>query len=455
MSSFAVDVNHWSQQQFGDCDLGDVRRTRRAVRVAAQIAGDPAASTPAQTETWADLKAAYRLFDAEDVTLASLAEPHWRQTRDRPAGTWLILGDTTEINFGYSRQASGLGPVGKNDGRGFLLHSGLMVDPASEAVVGLAGQVLRHRTPRPAGERSYQALARDRESAVWGQLIDQIGPPPAGVQLVHVFDRGADNFEVFCRLLQARCDWVIRAARLNRRTSDGKLFADVLDELPALGQYDLTVRAVLKRKQRVARLEVRAGVVTLAAPHHRSPWLKDQAIESLAMSVVVVQEIAAPSGAEPLAWVLLTSLPATAFDDAWKVIGYYEKRWGVEEFHKALKTGCRLESRQLQTSQRLEAMTGLLSVVAVRLLQLRSLARSEPQRPAAEVVPPSWIAALRCLRGPRPVDTIRAFFRELAGLGGFLGRAHDGDPGWITLWKGFEKLQIALRALRAYRQRCG
>ena len=137
------------------------------------------------------------------------------------------------------------------------------------------------------------------------------------------------------------------------------------------------------------------------------------------------------------------------------MIEYYEKRPIVEEFHKALKTGCRVEERQYETSERLEAITAVLSVTAIRLLQLRSAARETPERGAEEVVPRSWITVLRRLRGGRRIETVREFFRELAGLGGHMLRKCDGEPGWITLWRGFEKLHLALRAVRDYRRKCG
>src|SRR5690349_11040318 len=98
-----LDPAKWAEQQFGDCDLGDQRRTRRAVEYAAQIAAAPDASTPTQTESWADLKAVYRLIDEEDVTFAGLAAGHWNLTRSRDRGTYLLIGDTTELNFGRHR----------------------------------------------------------------------------------------------------------------------------------------------------------------------------------------------------------------------------------------------------------------------------------------------------------------------------------------------------------------
>lgn len=452
-----LDTKKWAQQQFSSCDLGDERRTRRLVRFAAQVAGDPDAVTPEQTERWSDLKAAYRLIDNDEVTFDAVASPHWQQTRQRKTGTWLISCDTTQIDFGARNQASGLGPLGKGFGRGFLLHSGLMIDPETEETVGLAGQKIRYRKRVPKNESRTLRLARDRESHVWGELIEQIGPPDEGVQFVDVCDRGADNFEVYCRLLLNRHDWIIRGQHLTRNIvhQEQKMpLRDYVDTLPLAGTYELSYRSK-KHGTRTANLEVRFGMVMMPAPTQRSPWLRDLGITRITMNVVEVREVAPPKGVKPLRWVLLTSLPVASFHQAWTVIEYYEKRPIVEEFHKALKTGCRVEERQYETSDRLEAITALLSVTAIRLLQLRSASRKTPERPAKDVVPRQWITVLCRMRRGRRIETVREFYRELAGLGGHMLRKCDGEPGWITLWRGFEKLHLALRAIRDYGKRCG
>lgn len=455
--SLLLDPQQWAQQQFGVCDFGDIRRTRRMVQFAAQVAADPDASTPGQTEDWADLKAAYRLIDNENVTFDAIASPHWQATRQQPAGTYLILCDTTEIDFGYRNTAAGLGPLGNGSGRGFLLHNGLMVQPKTEEVLGLAGQQIRYRQPKSKKESRKKRLARDRESLVWGQLIDQIGPPAEGVRYIDVCDRGADNFDNYCKLLLNRHDWVVRASQLTRKIQyAGKAMplSDCLDKLSLAGSYKLHYRSV-EHGWRTAEIEVRFGSILMPLPRNRSPWLRDVGISAIAMNVVEVREVNAPPGVEPLRWVLLTSLPVSTFNDAWKVIETYEKRPIVEEFHKAAKTGCRVEERQYETSGRLEAITALLSVTAIRLLQLRSASRLTPERPAEEVVPSHWVTMLSCLRGGREIKTVLEFYRQLAGLGGHLLRKRDGQPGWMTLWRGFEKLHVALRGLRQYRKKCG
>ena len=454
MVSFTLPPRQWAEEQFGSCDLGDFRRTRRAVEVAAAFAADPSGSTPHQTENWADLKAAYRLFDSEGVTFESLAAPHWQQTRARTSGHWLVLADTTQLDFGIHRAVPGLGPTGNGFGHGFHLHSALMVGSNSEEIVGLAGQVLFYRRPRSAKkkkENTYQVKQRKRESQVWGQLIDQIGLPADGVRFTHVMDRGADDFEVYCHLLQQRSDWVVRASKMNRkvRWPDGREtdLQEYLRQLPAAGVYDVPVPARPGQAARTAQVEVRDGPVALPAPRQLSPWLRKQGIKLITMWVVEVREIHPPKGSTPLHWVLYTSHAVTNLEQAQVIISYYKKRWLIEEFHKALKTGCSLEARQYQTSDRLEALTGMQSVVAVRLLQLKSVARTEPERPAEDVVPEKWITTLRVLRRKATPGawTVREFYRQLAGLGGFLGRKCDGEPGWITIWRGFDKLALTMR----------
>jgi hypothetical protein len=455
-----LDVNRWAQQQFESCELGDARRTARAIKTAAQFAADPSASTPDQTETWSDCKAAYRLFDEEDVTFAALATPHWQQTTAAARGHCLLIGDTTIVSFGADRGIEGLGII---EGRtyGYLLHSALMVDADSEAILGLAGQAIHYRRSVPKGETARQSKLRARETKVWGEVIDLAGPPPEGVRFTHVFDRGGDSFEVYCHLLMHRCDWVVRAAQLTRlvHTPQGtrEQLQDYLATLLPAGSYELKVRANHQQPARTALVEVRQGPIALPVPRDCGCYARECGITFITMNVVEVREVNAPPGVTPLRWVLLTSHDTSTFPKAWQVIEYYEKRPLIEEFHKALKTGCRLEQRQYRTAKRLEALTALVSVVAVRLLQLKSIARVNPDRPAQHVVPKRWIHMLACVRKSKrtPIRTVRDFFRGLAGLGGFLGRKHDGEPGWITLWRGFDKLNLLLRGFDAMQQKCG
>ena len=461
MTTVNLNVNQWAEEQFGQCDLGHRRRTKRLVMYAAQAAADPSSSTPKQTESWKDCKAAYRLMGKDDVTFAAITAPHFAATLARTEGTWLVISDTTETHF-PGVQVQGLGPTGDGGGRGFLLHSALMVRADGQEVAGLAGQVIRYRRKVKKETSGAKRLRRkDRESVIWGQVINQVGQAPQGARYIHVFDRGGDQFELYCRILRTQTGWVGRAAQLKRkiRTPQGENMAlsACLEQLPVAGTYTLQLVTNKEQPARRATMEVRFGCVLVPKPKHASKWVKESGIHTIAMWVVEAREINPPKGIQAARWVLLTSEAAESFDAAWAILEYYEKRWLVEEYHKALKTGCRLEARQYETAKRLEAITGILSILAVRLLQLKMVARDDPQRPADEVVPQKWISMLACLRKRTSSVswTIREFYREMAKLGGFLGRKSDGEPGWITLWRGFEKLHLCLRGAESYQKRCG
>lgn len=445
------DTRLWAEEMFSACDLGDARRTRRLVNVAQCVAENPAASFPDQLQEWRDLKAAYRLFDCDDVTFESVARVHWERTRQQARGRTLVLCDTTEADFGGRRQISGVGPTGNGSGLGFLLHNAMMVAAESRAIVGIGGQTIHHRPKKRRSKTKENASQRmkrnDRESMVWGRVIDDIGEPADDVEYVYVCDRGADNFEVFCHLQQANSDWVIRAKAKNRKllTPDGDspTLSKLLDTLAVCGTYELSLRARPQQSARTARIEVSTGEAFMPVPRHRSPWVRSLDPEPISVNVVRVREVNAPDDVEPIEWILYTSLPTATYDDAWTVIEYYESRWLIEEYHKALKSGTRLTTRQLKEGGRLEAMTGLLSVVALRLVQLKTLSKTDPDRPARQVVPLLWLQMLKAARHrlTRVHDmTIYEFYREVAKLGGFIGRKSDGEPGWITIWRGWEKL---------------
>ena len=442
----------WAVLNFGDCQLGDQRRTKRLIEVAEQFANNPSASLAVQNENWSDLKAAYDLLDCPQVTFEAIARPHWQLTRKRATGRCLVIGDTTELDFGKRRQIADIGETGNGSGQGFLLHNALLVQADSEELLGVAGQTIHYRRKgrqKTRKLRTDQRMKRDdRESQVWGNVIDDVGPPAEGVEYVHVFDRGADNFEVFCHLQQNHGQWVVRAAKLTRKvlvgpTDERVPLKDYLPQMKCLGSYTLSLRSRPDQKAREATLEIRVGQIKIPRPQHVSPWVRSLKRSAIETNVIEVVEVNPPQGVEPIRWILFTSLPIDSFDAVWQAIEYYEMRWLVEEYHKALKTGCRTEKRQLKTAGRLEALVGLTSVVAVRLLQLKSLSRVNPDVPAKRVIPAIWLKMLKLARKnlTKVHDlTVGQFYREVARLGGFIGRKSDGNPGWITIWRGWEKL---------------
>jgi len=453
----------WVRQQFDSCELGDQRRTKRVCRMAMNMLQCPDKSLPTQSDTWSDLKAAYRWCDRDQVTFEAVATPHWEQTRATKPGRYLLISDTTDIDHFTHNATTGLSQLGKGNGRGVQLHSCLMVEAKDKLVIGTAGALLHYRPHVPKHESRTARLKRRRESQIWGDVVDQVGSPPDGSQWIHVFDRGGDNFEAMCHIIlnggaTNDGDWIIRAAKLNRNVLDAAgdtlSLSDALADAEVLGRYNLSLRARPGQRARVAHLQVSTCTVRFPQPHFRSPFVKTCGIDSIEMNVVIVQEVGAAKGVTPIRWVLLSSLPADTFAAAWEIIEFYECRWLIEEYHKVLKTGCQIERHALREASRLEPLIALTSVIGVRLLQLKTIGRHDPDQLAHRRVPRQWLAALQMLR-PRlkkTTLTVYEFFRELAKLGGFLGRKHDGEPGWQTTWRGYQRLHATLLGLQLARQ---
>lgn len=453
-----LDNQQWVEENFAACDFNHKRRTDRMKVVAQNMLARPDGSLPMQNNDWSDLKAAYRLFDRPEVTFAAVASPHWQQTRNTKPGRYLLISDTTDINLYSHKATKGLGMLGDGKGRGIQLHNCLMYDSGQRQIVGQAGAITFYRKPAPKKEKRMQRLNRRRESSLWGELVDQVGEAPEGSQWIHVFDRGGDNFEAICHIKQSGNDWVIRAAKESRKVidRDGQkcVLKEAAEKATLLGSYDLNLRSRPGVAARTAKIHVSSTTVKFPRPSQFSRWVRESGIHELSINVVIVQEVDPPTGVKVIRWVLLTSLQAATFEQAWQVIEDYENRWLVEEYHKVTKTGCSIEKHALQTAERTEALMGLISVLATRLLQLKLIGRNQPEASAATHIPPHW---LRCMQAARPklrgrTLSVYEFFRELAKMGGFIGRKSDGEPGWLTIWRGYQKLTLLLDGMRLAEQ---
>lgn len=440
----------WARKTFGPVKLKDIRRTGRAVKAAARMAENPAASLPAQMQTWKETIALYRLLDEEDVTFEALMQPHWQQTREQigTQAVMLLVQDTTEIDLSHHPATSGLGPIGKGSTTGLLLQTVLAVLPVSREVLGCATQEPFVRIPIPIGETRSKRRQRDeRETDVWMRQVSQLGSFSTETVVVHVGDRGADMFPFFQACRATHTHFLVRVFENRRIEPESLPQRYLIDEIRSWSPQasrPFDVPASHGRTARSTVVQLAFGTVTILPPRFEKRCPK----EPLPLWAVRVWEEQTPVGEEPLEWLLLTSVETTHLEQAWERVGWYECRWVVEDYHQCLKTGCRLEERQVQSADRFLRLLGVLSPLAVRLLQLRDLSRREPERPAQEVLEADLLAVVAAQVGLNPTSmATQTFWKSVAQIGGYLARRGDGPPGWKTLWKGWLRVQTLLEGV--------
>jgi len=414
------------------------------------MASNSSGSIPQQTGGGADMKAAYRLFAAEDVTHAAVCQGHFEHTRRAAAQLPMVflVQDTMVLNLSTHAACEGLGPIGhKKRLKGLHQQNVLAVDPAAKRPLGLIYQRHHVRTKRPKGWHADRTKCRavpldQRESYWWIAAIAAIGAPPQGSRWVHVGDRGEDIFGVYDQARQVGADWLIRACRdrsILASNEHGRLLSYVR-QLPVRLQRKVTVRRRTTGDVEQVTLCITAGPVTLQPSQYDPHYSHCGAIECWA---VRVWEASPPAGIEPLEWVLCTSLSCDSDETLCLAAQGYGLRWMIEEFHKCEKTGCQVEMRRLEHVDRLEPLIGLLSVLAAWLLQLKFVARDDPDAPARSLFEDPMVEVMaRYLKRPAGSLTVGDFWRGIGRLGGHPGRKGDGPIGWLRAWRGWQSFQL-------------
>jgi hypothetical protein len=478
-----LDNRLWLNRRFGHVGeslrahcglgLGALRRHRfrrspsfkRVLQVVSAMAAAPDRSVPDQHESWGDIKAAYRFLNNPQVTPAGIQSTHRQQVRRICSSHPVVLAveDGSELDYTGHRSVEGLGFIGDGIGRGLLQHSTLAVTTDGH-LIGILHQIWWKRTRTPKGEKRRQRQARARESDLWADSIGAIGTMGDHTRLVHVTDRGGDCYETMQAAYTAGVGFLIRAKHDRYVNDSTEHLWDFMERQPVAGTriVHLSARPAKGKRPaqpaRTAPLAVRYGPLQVPAPRN-DPQFKDP----LPAWAVYVVELDPPAGVEPVEWMLLTSERVESLDQANTRVDWYTYRWRIEEWHKAEKTGCRLEASQLKSAEALERLAALTAVVAVRLIQLRELAQAatEPaeseslsDQPAAlrNLVPADWIAVVGHLAQCRPeILTPRLFWRTLAKRGGFIGRKNDGSPGWQVIWKGWAEVTLLVQGAEIHR----
>jgi hypothetical protein len=457
----------WAEGEFGRCRLS-ARVRQRVITVARDFYARPQATIPhACNGETAKINGAYRLFAHEDANIETLLQSHYAATEERIAErageVVLVAQDTTSVNYSNLTHTLGLGPIGSTAAgpQGLHLHSswamstqGLplgFVDAqcwAREAEA-FGKKALRHELPLEEKEsyrwiKAYRALA----------AVQQRHPD---VRLVSVADREADIYELFAEAAKdPKAPKLLIRAKHDRALEEdtARLFERIAAQ-PIAGYLHVQIPRQKDRPAREAKLAIRYATLKVCPPHGKAD------LPVLALQAVYAREEHPPKGEEPVDWRLLSTLPVHDFEQALEKVQWYTQRWGIEVFHRTLKSGCRIEDRQLGDADRLEACLAIDMVVAWRICHLVKLGREVPHLPAGVYFEEAEWKALVAYHTKKPLPpakppSLGRAIHMVAQLGGFRGRKSDGEPGAEVLWRGIQRhddITATWRVIQAQNQR--
>lgn len=433
-------------------DLGDSRRVDRVAYMTECIAAKPGLSIPQTFEEWDGVKGAYRALSNEHISaeaiLAALQQDTLARVRNQ-AGRILVIQDTTSLDFSDHPATVGLGPTGGGDGcsgHGFFAHSALAV--GSDGVpLGLLYQKTWVRDPAQVGKHHQrrQRLIEDKESYRWIEALQAVEAAiPAEVEVLNIGDREADIYELFAAQRPSHSHLLIRAAHDRCVRGEPRHLWAAVEAASEAGQHELLVRQHPTHAVRKATVTLRFCAVDVQPPQNGTSRADQQPV---ALTAILVREVGLPPESKhvPLQWLLLTDLPADDLAAALDLLRCYTLRWLIERYHYTLKSGCRIEDRQLRTDDRLLRLLAIYCIVAWRLLWLTYAARERGDEPCTVAFGDlEWQLMYRRYGSqatlPDRPPSLREATRWLARLGGFLNRKGDGEPGVKVLWRGIMRL---------------
>jgi len=461
-------MNAWIENEFATADLGDRRLKERLKVVASRIFDKPQASIKSALRGWAEVIGAYRLFNNRNVTVEAVLAPHRDAVLERVKEHQrvLVVQDTSELDYTTKSKLKGKGPLSDLSRTGFFAHNHLIVTPEGLAL-GVWDTVIYARDEKEHGksEDRKQKPIEEKESNRWLEgyrqacRLAQLAPQ---TEVISCADREGDIYEVFEDWHQRSAQGEKAAQLLIRLRQDRRIVADPeevqpkllakLSACPLLGTLCVHVKKKTQYKKdkngsrhkqirsaRKAIVEIRATDVTLVPPAR-----PDRKLSKISLHVVLAKEKAPPTGEDPICWVLLTTLKADDFQGNLEIVRLYAERWGIECFHRVLKTGCKVEELQLKEDESIKPAIALYMIIAWRVMYVTKLGRECPDLPCDVVFEEEeWKALCVIAHGRQALKSkpsLGRFILLVAQFGGYLGRKADGPPGAQAIWIGMSRV---------------
>jgi len=440
----------WVEEEFGTVEFFDNRLKDRLHIIARDFFARPGALVPqACNGSIAKSKAAYRFLDNRRVNMGELLKSHIETTAQRIKDHDIILAvqDTTILNYTAHLKTEGLGPINttKDKARGLILHDTMAFSVDGSPLGLLDAQCWARDLAKPGKSKKRKELPiSEKESIKWlksYRAVSEVQKLCPDTVFISVGDREADIYELFyeAALDHGGPELLVRADRGRRRKVEGEYLWDKMQREPVSGFCDVFIPRKGSRLSRTAKLKICFSQITLNSP-------KGKKLPPIELYAVYAHEIDYPSElTEPLEWMLLTTVEVSNFDDAKQRLKWYTRRWGIEVYHRTLKSGCRIEDRRFDNAENIETCLAIDMVVAWRIFFLTMQGRETPDVPCDRFLKEEeWkvlcVYVNNTTELPKKPPTLREAVRMIASLGGFLGRKSDKEPGTTTLWRGLQRL---------------
>jgi hypothetical protein len=446
----------WAREEFGRAKLGDERRTKRLVGLAAGAFANPAGRITEVFGSDAERQGAYDFLESEQVSAVAVLDAMAGAAIRRVSGAghaYVVL-DGTSLGLADHQRSKDFGGVGayREGGRGLKLIHGYIVD-SNGVPSGIVAQTWWRRPDVHVKKKQWRPL-REKETRHWLDVIEQtsarFAEHSAETRPWFLLDREGDCWSTLRRLIDGGALFTVRSCwdrRLKTGNDEPRVYLrETLRQARRAYVTHVDVPQRPGRAARRARLEVRASSVTLDM---RNSWAQNR--YKRAVNAVLVRERGTtPAGEKPLEWFLLTSHTIETVADLKLVVFGYTQRWRIEDLHKTWKSGaCRIEETQLHASARIIKWATIMAAVASRIERIKRTARAQPDAPASAELTQHEIRALIVLKRiekkrsetiTNTEPSIALATRWLAELGGYTGKSSGGPPGSITIRRGLERI---------------
>lgn len=456
----------WGVEEFGTAKLGNALRTDRLVAIGARAVLQPHGLITSVFARGAQREGCYRFMENPNVLPSAITTAAARGCLRRMRGEQIVVAPIDGSSLSYldpegRRDMGSIGPRSKK-GRGIKVLT-TIATTMDGVPLGLLGQTFWRRSLLRNPVHHQNRPFATRETSNWVEQMGRITRLSVDEQTQSIIWFNGDSEADFKEALEFGVNappnvWLTVRNAANRRVvkeadDDCLKLWDAVGKLPRRGRYKLDVPPGEGRSQRTASMHVRAGYVTLLLRKRSSNNSGDK--QPVRVGVVwAVEKGTTPKGEEPIEWLLLTTAPVDTVDDVLRVIHAYSLRWRVEDFHKAWKTGCKIEESQLEDITNVMRWAAIMASVAIRIERLKHLGRNHPELPAKTEFAAEEIEAARLLADPQTVDrnvepTMDTMVKWVAQIGGYVSYRGRPPPGTKVLTRGYLRLQVVAEALRA------